>query len=202
MSLPVVATGFGTGLSLIVAIGAQNAFVLRQAVSRRHVTPTIVVCAVSDLVLIGAGIAGVATLLDRAPGVLPVIRWAGVAFLLAYAALALWRAVRPVGMTASEAAATSGTAVILTCLALTWLNPHVYLDTVVLLGSIANQHGETGRWWFGVGAAVASVLWFLALGIGGRRLSGVFSSPRAWRYLDLGVAALMVTLAATLVVGS
>ncbi|MCB5275013.1 Arginine exporter protein ArgO [Arthrobacter sp. SO5] len=198
--IPSLVSGLASGLSLIVAIGAQNAFVLRQGVQRSHVVLVVAVCALSDLVLIVLGVAGVGVLLERAPGVLEAVRWAGAAFLLAYGAMAAVRAIR--GTQASlPAAGPKGTwaAALGTCLALTWLNPHVYLDTVLLLGSLAGTHGADGRWWFAAGAGLGSVAWFAALGTGARFLAPVFARPGSWRVLDGGVALVMVTLAVMLV---
>ncbi|WP_018775987.1 LysE/ArgO family amino acid transporter [Arthrobacter sp. 131MFCol6.1] len=198
MILPLF-SGLSAGLSLIVAIGAQNAFVLRQGIQRSHVFMVVAVCAVSDLVLILLGVAGIGILLDRAPAALIVIRWAGAAFLLAYGALAARRAVRgeqmenPAGKPAAGRAAVLGT-----CLAFTWLNPHVYLDTVLLLGSLAAAQGEAGRWWFAAGAGLGSIAWFTALGAGARFLTSLFRRRTAWRVLDAGIAVVMVTLAVLL----
>lgn len=200
--MSLLAAGFVTGLSLIVAIGAQNAFVLRMAIARRHVLPVIAVCAVSDALLITAGIAGIATILDRAPGVIDVIRWAGAAFLIGYGLLAAQRALRPSALSAAPGGAVTIGAALLTCLALTWLNPHTYLDTVLMLGSVANHYGNPGRWWFGAGAIAASAVWFVALGYGARYLRNWFAKPGSWRILDGGVAVLMLGLGAGLVVSS
>lgn len=190
-----IATGFGFGLSLIVAIGAQNAFVLRQGLARRHVGHTVAVCALSDVVLIAAGVAGVGALLAHQPTLMTAIRLAGFVFLIGYAGLALRRAARPAALDdAHTTTARSTTAVVVTCLALTWLNPHVYLDTVMLLGSVATAQGA-GRWWFGIGAMAASLIWFAALGFGARYLRPVFSSRRAWQILDVAIAAIMTVLA-------
>ena len=196
-----VASGLGFGLSLIVAIGAQNAFVLRQGLLREHVLPVVAVCAASDAVLIVAGIAGLGSLLDLAPWLVDTMRVAGAAFLLTYAALAARRAWRPDAIDAR----TDGTGsalwpVVTTAVALTWLNPHVYLDTVVLLGSVAGTHGDD-RWWFGAGSVAGSVLWFTALGFGARLLQPVFARPSAWRVLDAVIAVVMVVIAATLLHG-
>ncbi|MEN0140537.1 MAG: LysE/ArgO family amino acid transporter [Rhodococcus sp. (in: high G+C Gram-positive bacteria)] len=201
-ALLTAAAGFGTGLSLIVAIGAQNAFVLRQGIVRRHVLPVVVLCAVSDVALIAVGISGIGAVLEHAPAAITVIRWAGAAFLVSYAVLAARRALRPgtLEATMDVQSATLATS-ILTCLALTWLNPHVYLDTVLMLGSVANNQGDSGRWLFGLGAATASVTWFLALGYGAQFLHRVFARPGAWRVLDAGIAALMLALGITLVTG-
>ena len=193
-------SGLASGLSLIVAIGAQNAFVLRQGVQRSHVLLVVAVCAISDLVLIVLGVAGVGVLIEQAPAVLEVVRWAGAAFLVAYGAMAAVRAIRGT-QAAQPAAGHKGTwaAALGTCLALTWLNPHVYLDTVLLLGSLAGTHGQDGRWWFAAGAGLGSAAWFAALGTGARFLAPLFARPGSWRVLDGGIALVMVTLAVMLV---
>ena len=203
MDVSALLTGLGLGLSLIVAIGAQNAFVLRQGLRGEHVGVVVAVCTASDVVLIGAGVAGVGALVQQAPWALVVVRVAGAAFLLGYAAHAVQRALRSAESTldagrAPERGTLAGA--LATALALTWLNPHVYLDTVVLLGSIAGTHGDA-RWWFGLGAAVASALWFAALGFGARFLRPVFARPGAWRALDAAIAVVMVLLAASLLAG-
>jgi L-lysine exporter family protein LysE/ArgO len=190
--------GFVTGLSLIVAIGAQNAFVLRQGLRRRHVGLVVAVCAVSDLVLILAGVAGIGTVVERAPVVLVVVRWLGAAFLLGYGLLAARRALRGGQLEAAADRPLSTSAVLATALAFTWLNPHVYLDTVLLVGSIASTHGHPGRWWFAAGAGLASIGWFTALGYGARALTPVFRRRNAWRVLDGGIAVVMLTLAVSL----
>ncbi|WP_069464063.1 LysE/ArgO family amino acid transporter, partial [Actinacidiphila rubida] len=162
--------GLGTGLSLIVAIGAQNAFVLRQGIRREHVPAVVAICAASDALLIALGIGGIGTVVGRWPSAVTVISWAGGAFLIGYGLLAARRALHPSSMTADGAAVGSSLrGAVLTCLAMTWLNPHVYLDTLLLLGSVANGYGA-GRWPFGVGAAAGSVLWFSGLGFGARLL--------------------------------
>ena len=193
--------GFLTGLSLIVAIGAQNAFVLRQGLQRRHVALVVAVCAVSDLVLILAGVAGIGTIVERAPLVLDVVRWLGAFFLVGYGLLAARRALRGGQLEAAAARQLSTAGALAAALAFTWLNPHVYLDTVLLVGSIASTHGTPGRWWFAAGACVASLSWFTALGYGARVLAPVFRRPNAWRVLDAGIALVMLTLAATLLIG-
>lgn len=195
------ATGLGAGLALIIAIGAQNAFVLRQGLRVEHVGLVVLVCMLSDVVLIAAGIVGIGELIRAAPAVVVVIRLAGAAFLLAYGVFAARRAFRPGTLTASGRQGALGRkAVLATVLALTWLNPHVYLDTVLLLGTLANQHGEL-RWWFGAGAVLGSVLWFSALGFGARLLRPVFAKPAAWRVLDGAIAVVMVFLAARMAFG-
>ena len=189
--------GFATTVVLIVAIGAQNAFVLRQGLRREHVLPVVVTCAVSDLVLISAGIAGLGAAVAAQPTAVTVIRWVGAAFLLCYAALAAKRAWRPGALKPTDRAPATLRATLLTCLALTYLNPHVYLDTVLLLGSLAQQHPH--RWLFGIGAALASAVWFAGLGLGAHRLAPVLSRPAAWRVLDGLIAVVMVGVAGTLI---
>ena len=200
-SLLAALAGLGLGLSLIIAIGAQNAFFLRQGLRGEHLLPVVAVCALSDAVLIGAGVLGAGALLDRLPWLLPVFRVGGAAFLLAYAVVAARRAVRP-GVLKAEAqgAGASLVATVTTALALTWLNPHVYLDTVVLLGSIAQTHGED-RGWFAAGAVVGSLVWFTALGFGARLLRPLFARPGAWRVLDGVIAVVMVAIALSLLLG-
>ncbi|MER5887657.1 LysE/ArgO family amino acid transporter [Streptomyces sp. NPDC001941] len=203
-TLTTALAGFGTGLSLIVAIGAQNAFVLRQGAHRRAVLAVVAVCAVSDAVLIGLGVAGVGAVVTAWPAALTAVGLAGGAFLLGYGFLAARRALRPApdaALSARGGVSGSAKAAVLTCLALTWLNPHVYLDTVLLLGSVASDHGSQ-RWVFGAGAVLASITWFVSLGYGARLLSGLLSRPKAWRVLDGLVAATMVTMGALLVAGA
>ncbi len=187
--------GFGTGLGLIVAIGAQNAFVLRQGIRRSFVGPVVAVCAVADAVLIVAGVLGIGGLVQAAPWFLDVVRWGGVIFLLGYAALAARRAFRPDALRAAGGGVASVGAAVGAAGALTFLNPHVYLDTVLLVGSVANQHGPDDRWVFAAGAVMASLVWFTALGYGARLLAPVFARPSAWRVLDGGIAVLMVVIA-------
>ena len=194
-------SGYLTGLSLIVAIGAQNAFVLRQGLRRRHVLRVVAVCAVSDLLLILAGVAGIGTIVEQAPVVLVVVRWCGAAFLLGYGVLAAGRALRGGQLEAAADRQLSTSAVLAAALAFTWLNPHVYLDTVLLVGSIASTHGSPGRWWFAAGACTASLTWFTALGYGARALTPVFRRRNAWRVLDGGIAVVMFALAASLLLG-
>ncbi|GAA2922178.1 putative transporter [Microbacterium keratanolyticum] len=218
-------SGLGLGLSLIIAIGAQNVFVLRQGLRREHVLPVVVICALSDAILIAAGVAGLGYLVENAPWLVPVARLLGGGFLIVYGFLAARRAWNPSGGSllvddstpiardtadagspadhgeapgATRTRVRSGrTAVLLTALALTWLNPNVYLDTVLLLGSIASTHGDA-RWMFAVGAMTASVLWFFALGFGAHYLGRWLRTPRAWRVLDAGIAALMILLGVNL----
>jgi L-lysine exporter family protein LysE/ArgO len=196
--LPSVAVGFATGLTLIVAIGAQNAFVLRQGLRREHVLPIVMLCGAADALLIAAGVAGLGSLLTAQPVALDVARYGGAAFLAGYAVLAARRAARPQALTAADRGPTSRGAAVITCLGFTFLNPHVYLDTVLLLGSLASQHGDDGRWMYGIGAVLGSFTWFFALGFGARWLSRFFAQPRAWRILDAFIAVVMLALAAGL----
>jgi L-lysine exporter family protein LysE/ArgO len=196
MSSPLL-VGFLTSFTLIAAIGAQNAFVLRQGIRREHVLAVVSVCAVSDLLLITAGIAGIGALITAHPQTVTVATIGGAVFLFGYGALAARRAVRPSRMTPTQDGPARLISVVLTCLALTFLNPHVYLDTVVLLGTLANQHTD-GRWLFGIGAVTASVVWFVGLGFGARRLAGLFATPLTWRILDGLIAATMIALGISL----
>ena len=199
-ALLAVASGFVLGLGLIVAIGAQNAFVLRQGLRLEHVAVVVAVCALSDLALILAGVVGAGTVLSRLPWLIPVVCFAGAAFLLGYGLLAARRALRPGALLSEVGGVRVGRAATLgTCLALTWLNPHVYLDTVVLLGSTASTYGEH-RWQFAAGAALGSIIWFAGLGYGARLLRPVFARPAAWRVLDGGIAVVMAALAVSLAV--
>ena len=194
--------GLVTGLSLIVAIGAQNAFVLRQGLAREHVGLVVAICALSDVVLITAGVAGIGTIVERAPWAIDLIRWLGVAFLTWYGVSSLLRARKAESLHANGGGARlSRRGVAVRALALTWLNPHVYLDTVLLLGSIANHEGSTGRWWFAVGACAGSIVWFCGLGFGARRASGLLSKPRAWQVLDVLIGLTMLAIALSLALG-
>jgi L-lysine exporter family protein LysE/ArgO len=197
---PVLA-GLVTGLSLIVAIGAQNAYVLRQGLAREHVGVVVAICAISDAVLIVAGVAGIGTIVERAPTALTVVRWLGVAFLTWYGVSSLLRARRTESLHAAAGRTTSRGSAIARATALTWLNPHVYLDTLLLLGSVANHEGPSGRWWFALGACVASLLWFAGLGYGARLASRVLARPRAWQVLDLAIGLVMLAIAVMLARG-
>jgi L-lysine exporter family protein LysE/ArgO len=187
--------GFALSLSLILAIGAQNAFVLRQGIRRSHVGLVVAACVASEAILIFAGVAGFGALMERFPEIEPITRWGGAAFILGYGFLSLKNAIwANDALQAAETEAQSAKAALLTCLALTWLNPHVYLDTLVLIGAVAAQYGEE-RWLFGWGALAASTVFFVILGYGARALQPVFSKPSAWRVLDAGVGILMICLA-------
>ena len=192
--------GLVTGLSLIVAIGAQNAYVLRTGLARLHVGLVVAVCALSDAVLVLAGVLGVGGLVTAHPELLTVVRWVGAAYLVGYGLLCLRNARHPKAL-AADGIPPSRSGVLATVVALTWLNPHVYLDTVLLVGSLANQHGPDGRWWFAGGAALASVAWFTSLGYGARLLAPLFARPATWRVLDVAIALVMFTIAATLLLG-
>ncbi len=194
-----VLSGFAVGLSLILAIGAQNAFVLRQGLRREHVGAVVAVCAVSDAVLIAAGVAGFGVLTAMVPAAAEVARWAGAAFLLVYGGLrfrAAWAARD--GLAPAAAAPASRRGVLATALLLTWANPHVYLDTLVLIGALAAQHAPE-QWAFGAGAMLASGVFFAGLGYGARGLAPLFRRPRAWVVLDVIVGATMWAIAAGLV---
>ncbi len=191
--------GLLTGLSLIIAIGAQNAFVLRQGLARQHVGIVVAICAISDLVLILAGVSGIGVIVEEAPRAIDVVRWLGVAFLAAYGVLSLLRARKADSLEAARQGPATRAMAVTTAVALTWLNPHVYLDTVLLLGSIANTHES--RWWFAAGASVASLLWFAGLGYGARLAHGLLSSARAWQVLDVLIGLTMLGIAAMLALG-
>ncbi|QIK63173.1 amino acid transporter [Leucobacter viscericola] len=200
MILPFL-VGIGSGLSLIVAIGAQNAFVLRQGIRREHVFWVALICGLTDAVLELLGVAGIGFVVQKAPVVLEIVRWGGVAFLLWYAWSAARRAMKPEVLVAGDGSGGSLKRTILACLAITYLNPHVYLDTMVLMGSIGNAQGDPGRWWFVAGGALASIVWFFVLGYGARMLTRFFATPRSWQILDGVVAAVMLVIAARLVFG-
>lgn len=191
--------GFILGFSLILAIGAQNAFVLRQGLRRTHVFWVCLTCAVSDAILIAAGVAGFGALAQAVPWFGPAMQFGGAAFLLWYGArafLSAWRG--GAHLAAAEDAAVPLLPVLATAIALTWLNPHVYLDTVVLIGSIAAQYPD--RLAFGLGAVTASFVFFFSLGYGARALAPVFARPRAWQILDVVIGAVMWGIAIKLLV--
>lgn len=190
--------GFALGFSLILAIGAQNAFVLRQGLRRQHVLPVVLTCALSDAVLIAAGVTGMGTLAGALPWFAPLMRFGGAAFLLWYGALNLrtaWRGGS--GLTAGQGAGHALPRTLAVVLALTWLNPHVYLDTVVLIGSIAAQYDD--RLAFGLGAGSASFVFFFLLGYGARLLAPLLARPGAWRALDAAIGLTMWAIAAKLI---
>ncbi|CUH52792.1 LysE/ArgO family amino acid transporter [Shimia marina] len=192
--------GFALGFSLIMAIGAQNAFVLRQGLRGEYVLPLVLTCAISDAILITAGVAGFGVLIAANPALLDWVRYAGAAFLIVYGAMN-FRAALKGGDALQDKGGTAGSlgAAVTTCLLLTWANPHVYLDTVVLLGGISAQYSPT--WAFGLGAAVASFTFFFMLGFGAQLLRPLFTNPRAWQVLDVVVGATMWAIAAKLIWG-
>ncbi|QUQ67924.1 membrane transport protein [Kutzneria sp. CA-103260] len=196
-----LAAGFGTSLSLIMAIGAQNAFVLRQGIRRDAVLTVVAICGVSDAVLISLGVGGVGVLVQAWPTAVTAVAVVGGIFLLCYGFLAAKRAMKPSSMSTDGTTTGSRKRAALTCLAMTWLNPHVYLDTVLLLGSIAAGYGAL-RWDFALGAVLASVSWFTAVGFGARLLSTLFTKPASWRVLDGVVAATMAVVGVSLLVGA
>jgi L-lysine exporter family protein LysE/ArgO len=194
-------TGLVTGLTLIVAIGAQNAFVLRQGLARQHVGLVVAICALADVALIVAGVAGIGRIVERAPAALDVVRWLGVAFLTWYGVSSLLRARHAEALEATNERALTRRGAAARATALTFLNPHVYLDTVLLLGSLAAHEGPTGRWWFALGACVASVAWFTGLGYGARLLSPLLRKRRAWQVLDVLIGLTMLAIAGGLALG-
>ena len=191
--------GFLLCIGLIVAIGAQNAFVLRQAIRGEHVFLVCLACALSDAVLIGVGVAGFGAIIDAAPWIEPALRYGGAAFLAFYGTRSLWSAFHGAGaLVAAGGPTASMPATLGTCLAFTWLNPHVYLDTVVLVGSVSTQyHGRQAA--FAMGAIGASFVFFFALGYGGKFLRPIFARQEAWRLLDLTIGAVMWAIALSLV---
>lgn len=222
--MSVALSGFLMGLSLIVAIGPQNALIMREGVRRGPVVPILIVCLLSDILLIFGGTAGVGVLIDKAPVFLVVLKWLGVAYLLYFGftcfrdarksqSLVVQEEVEPEAQVTESSGSVavqtrrstitrkqlqSWRAPVLTALTFTWLNPAAYVDTLVMLGGIANQYGDQLRWVFSFGALLASCIWFPALGIGAVKLSGPLSQPVMWRRLNFGIGCLMMFLAARL----
>ncbi|MBB3226070.1 L-lysine exporter family protein LysE/ArgO [Luteibacter sp. Sphag1AF] len=195
MLLTAALAGFVASAGLIIAIGAQNAFVLRQGLKREHVSMIVAICALSDMALILLGVAGIGALVQQFPWLLQALRFGGAAFLGAYAVMAATRAWRGSGaLAATGSVQVHWRRILLACLAFTFLNPHVYLDTMVLLGSLSTRYPGDARWAFAAGACVASVAWFTSLGYGARLLQPIFRNPRAWRVLDGLIAVFMATL--------
>ena len=200
LELTAALSGLGFGLALIVAIGAQNAFVLRQGLRREHVLVIVAICAIADAALIAVGVAGLGAIINRLEWLLLVIEVIGGLFLCTYGVMAAKRAIRPEVLTAETGGAPISLKVaVATMLALTFLNPHVYLDTVLLLGSVAGTY-EAQRWWFGAGAMFGSLLWFSLLGFGARLLAPMFTKPKAWRVLDAIIAVVMFALGTSLLI--
>ena len=186
--------GFFAGLSLIVAIGAQNAFVIRQGLTRQHVLVVVSICALCDAALIALGIAGLGAIIQGLPWLLEVIRWFGVAYLTWFGIKSVRSAFKNEVMDATGTETTSLAKVVTSVLGFTLLNPHVYLDTVILLGSISNQFADN-RWTFGFGAMLASVVWFSSIGFGAKAASRFMSKPIFWRVLDIAIACIMFSIA-------
>lgn len=190
--------GFALGASLIIAIGAQNAFILRQGLLRQHVFILCLICALADALLIAAGVAGVGTFVAQSPKFIQAIQIGGAVFLFVYAAISLRRAFNPEAMKAHGNGGSDLKAAILTCLAFTFLNPHVYLDTVLLLGGLSARFDGAGRLVYAIGAMSASFVWFFGLGYGARLLTPVFEKPRSWQVLDCLIAFVMAAIAVSL----
>ncbi len=193
--------GFLLGASLIVAIGAQNAFVLRQGLRRKFVFAICLVCALSDAMLIAAGVAGLGALVARSERALTIVTAAGALFLFAYGIRSFLRAIRPQAMAAGEGRSERFGTAIAACLAFTFLNPHVYLDTVLLIGSLSGRYEGSARIAYAIGAATASFVWFFGLGYGASLLAPVFADKRAWRVLDILIGVVMWAIAARLAAG-
>lgn len=196
-------SGFAISIGLIVAIGPQNAFVLRQGLRRRHVGVVSTACFVSDGLLIALGVGGAGALFALDPVLKSTMTWIGIAFIAVYGAFALKAAIRPAALDpqasgAPPGAGSSARAALATALAFTWLNPHAYVDTLVLIGGVSAQYEAGLRPAFAVGAVLGSAVWFYGLGFGAGRLAGYFESPRTWRLLDLGIALTMWSIAALL----
>lgn len=205
--LPIFVAGFFMGASLIIAIGVQNAFILRQGLKQRHVLAAVMTAIVCDVVLIGAGVLGFGALVERFPSLITIITWGGAAFLVVYAIKSFYNAFRAQILDQSQAAGMmqgddAGTVkkTVAVILAVSLLNPHVYLDTVVLLGGLSASYGETGRFVFSGGAMIASIIWFFALGYGARFLAPLFEKPRSWQILDILIGVIMFAIAIKLII--
>lgn len=193
------------GATLIIAIGAQNAFVLRQGLKKRHVFPTVLTAALVDALLITAGVFGFGAMVERFPSLITIITWGGIAFLVTYALKSFHRAWKPEGLDQTSAKGMAGDgsvkATIAVILAVSLLNPHVYLDTVVLLGGLSAGFDGYGRYIFGIGAVLASFVWFFSLGYGARLLTPIFEKPRSWQILDIIIGIIMLLIAYKLFTG-
>lgn len=199
--MAVFLTGFGVSLSLILAIGAQNAFVLRQGLQQRHVGLVVAICAITDALLIGVGVAGIGWMSTQTPWITTALLYGGAAFLLFYGAKSFYAAWAGTGaLQATGDVTQSWQSAALTCIAVTWLNPHMYLDTVVLIGSVSAQYPDDGLV-FWLGAAVASGTFFATLGYGARLLAPLFANPRSWLLLDIFVGCVMWSIAFSLLAG-
>jgi L-lysine exporter family protein LysE/ArgO len=195
-----ITAGFASGLALIIAIGAQNAFVLRQGLRRQNIFAVVLFCAVADAILIGAGILGLGAVIESVPWLLVVLRFGGAAYLVWFGISSIRRAISPSVLDASGQAKSNLAKAIGTAAALTFLNPHVYIDTVILLGSIGNQF-VNDRWWFWLGASIGSFVWFFGLGYFARLLAPFTSSLKFWRILDSLIAVVMFFIAGYLLFG-
>lgn len=191
-------SGFFLGASLIIAIGAQNAFILRQGLLRQHVFILCLICALADALLIALGVAGLGTLIQSSPQLITAVTLGGAAFLLAYSFIAFRRSMKPVALETAGGGEASLRTAISICLAFTFLNPHVYLDTVVLLGGLSARYEGQGRLFYAIGAMISSFVWFFALGYGARLLQPVFAKPSAWRVLDVMIGLVMAAIALSL----
>ena len=196
--IPAFLNGFFLGASLIIAIGAQNAFILRQGLLRQHVFVLCLICALADALLIALGVAGVGAFIAASPKLITFVTIGGALFLFSYAFIAFRRAMNPQAMDSGVTGEASLRAAIATCLAFTFLNPHVYLDTVLLLGALSANYPAPSRLAYAAGAMIASFVWFFSLGYGARLLEPVFVKPAAWRILDFMIAAVMALIGLTL----
>jgi L-lysine exporter family protein LysE/ArgO len=199
--LSAILAGLALGGGLIVAIGAQNAFVIRQGVLNSHIFWVCLFCALSDAVLIWGGTYGLGLVLQKLPLLIPIMTYGGAAFLFWYGIKASLRALNPHSLKDARETAPSLFAALAACAAFTWANPHVYLDTVVLVGSIANARPQGERAWFAAGASLASFIWFFSLGYGAKALRTILSKPKVWRMIDAAIACIMFWLATKLLLG-
>ena len=197
LALQALITGFLTGLSLIVAIGAQNAFVLRQGLTRSNVFIVVLICSLSDALLIALGVMGLGTAIESLPALLEVVRWFGVGYLVWFGISSLRKAFKAESLSASDNSAKSIKQAVITTLSLTFLNPHVYLDTVIFVGGLSHQFGDQA-FVFAIGAMTASFVWFFSLGFGATKLSPLMSKPIFWKILDSFIALVMFTIAISL----
>jgi len=192
--------GLLTGLSLIIAIGAQNAFVLRQGLTRKYIIPVVLICSFSDALLISLGTAGLGALIQAIPLLLEILRWLGVAYLTWFGISAVRKVLAKDSLHLTDESSVTLKQTVLMTLGFTFLNPHVYLDTVIFLGSIANQFGDN-RWYFALGAMLASFIWFFSLGLTASKMAVAMAKPMFWKILDVFIAAVMFSLAINLAVG-
>ena len=192
-------SGFSIGLSLILAIGAQNAFVLKQGLSRKHVFLVCLICALSDAILITLGVMGFGEIVLAYPWIELFSKYAGAFFLISYGLISLYSSAKNThNLLPSKDSKDSISSTVITCLAFTWLNPHVYLDTVIMLGSISTQFSETHL--FGLGAITASFAFFFSLGFGASKLTSYFEKPRTWQILEVCIGATMIILGINLLI--